>query len=131
MGVTRKLSAVLLSMALVAASACGGGGNGDASKKQEGAAALAVAEYFAQEAAGGRLPEGPQVRGSGTAGIKPLAVNSDQKKDSVTARVCVVFGYSISVTPFTSHARVYIATLRKGAWEIEAVKNEGDCGDVA
>lgn len=116
-------------VAMVAAAACGGGGG--SSKQYTGAGAAAVAQFFEQEAAGGRLPEGQDVSGVGSQQIKTLAVTSDQKKQSVKARVCVEYRYTLRQPPFTARTRVYIATLQSGAWNVEAVKPDGTCDDVA
>jgi hypothetical protein len=116
-------------LAALALAACGGGGN--ASKDHEGAAGSATAQYFVQEATGGRLPEGPNVASIGARAIRPLSVTSDQKKQSVTLRYCVEYQYRENVTPFKTHARVYIASLVKDQWSIESVKDDGTCEGVA
>ena len=127
----RRASAVMLALLLVfavvllAGAACGGGG-GDGSVKNEGAAAVAVAEFFKQEASGAKLPEGVDVIPGGTGAIKPL------KQQSASARVCVEYIYTaLDTKPTAVHTRVYVASLVKGAWNIEAVKPDGTCGDVA
>jgi outer membrane PBP1 activator LpoA protein len=120
------LMSVLAALALVA---CGGSGN--ASKEHEGAVAAATAQYFVQEAQGGRLPEGTNVASIGARAIDALSVTSDQKKQSVTLRYCVEYEYRQNGTPFKTHARVYIASLAKGQWSIESVKDDGTCEGVA
>ena len=113
------------------ASACGGG-SGDSSKNDEGAAAIAVSEFFHQEAAGDRLPDGVNVIPGGTETIKALAVSADQKKESVSARVCVSYIYTaLDAKPPSIHRRVYIASFAKRAWTVEFVKPDGNCDDVA
>jgi hypothetical protein len=119
---------VVAALALSTA-ACGGGGN--ASKDHEGAAASATAQYFVQEARGGRLPEGTNVASIGAQALRALSVTSDQKKQSVTLRYCIEYQYRENVTPFKTHARVYIASLVKDQWSIESVKDDGTCEGVA
>ena len=121
---------VLPAVLALAAAACGGGGS-NASKDHEGAAGSAVAQYFVQEAQGGRLPEGTNVASIGARTILALSVTSDQKKQSVTLRYCVEYQYRENVTPFKTHARVYIASLASGQWSIESVKDDGTCEGVA
>jgi hypothetical protein len=115
--------------ALFVVAACGGGGS--ASKDNEGAAASATAEFFVQEATGGRIPEGQNVASIGAKRVEPLSVNSDQKKQSVKLRYCVEYTYRENVTPFTSHVRVYITQLMKDGWSVESVKPDGTCEGVS
>ncbi len=120
------IATVLVLVTMLLAAACGGSGGGDPSVKNEGAAAVAVAQYFRQEAAGAKLPEGVNVSPSGTGTIKPL------DKQSTSARVCVEYIYTaLDTTPAVVRTRVYVASLVKGAWSIEAVKPDGTCADVA
>ena len=115
---------------LLFSAACGGGGN--AAKDNEGAAGSATAAYFVQEAQGNKLPEGRRVTSVGAEGIQPLAVSSDQKKQSVTLRYCVLYSYREKVTPFASHTRVYITSLlNSGKWSVESVKDDGTCEGVS
>ncbi len=115
------------SLGMATLAACGGSSN---PRKYDGQSASAVVQFFEQERAGGRLPEGTSINGVGTGTIRSLAVTSDQKKQSVTARNCVEYTYTTSKTPFTKAVRVYVATLTKGTWAVEAVKPNGTCDDV-
>ena len=126
----RTITAVALLLLLAAgAAACGGGGN--ASRDHEGAAGAATAQFFVQESNGGRLPEGTNVASIGARTIVPLTVTADQKKQSITLRYCVEYQYRENVTPFKTHARVYITTLTRGEWSFESVKDDGTCEGVA
>lgn len=120
-------SVMLFSVAAVAA-ACGGSAR-TVAQVNEGTAAQVVAQYFVQEAAGGKLPEGPAVSAVGTDQINILNVSSAQKKDAVKARYCIRYRYNDQKT-FAAHNRVYIASLQKDGWVVESVKPEGDCQGV-
>lgn len=122
------IAAAMIAVCVIAV-ACGGGGG--SSKKDEGAAAVAVAQFFHQEAAGDRLPDGVNVIPGGADTIKALAVSGDQKKESVSSRVCVTYIFTaLDAKPPAVHKRVYIASLIKGAWSVEFVKPDGTCDDV-
>jgi outer membrane PBP1 activator LpoA protein len=127
---TRTAAVLMFVLAALALAACGGGGS-NASKDHEGAAASATAQYFVQEAQGGRLPEGTNVASIGARAIHALSVTSEQKKQSVSLRYCVEYQYRENVTPFKTHARVYIVSLANGQWSIESVKDDGTCEGVA
>jgi len=116
--------------ALVAA--CGGGGSKSDPNANQGQAGLAVAQFFRQERDGGVLPQGTRVDFVGTQDIRPLSVSADQKKQSIKARYCVQYRYTMKDSPFTITDRVYIATFKGGTdWSVEAVKPSGNCDDVA
>ena len=114
---------------LVITASCGGG---NASKDSEGAAGVATADYFVQEAQGNKLPEGVNVTSVGAKSITPLGVSSDQKKQSITLRYCVLYAYREKTAPFNTHNRVYITSrLKDGKWSIESVKDDGTCEGVS
>jgi len=116
--------------AAAAASACGGSST-NVAKQNRGAAGAAAGQYFIQEAAGGKLPEGTNVADRGTDNIVVLPLTSDDKKQSVKARYCVAYKY-VSLGPGTPNlTRVYIAKLLKdGGWSVETVKPDGNCDGV-
>jgi hypothetical protein len=124
-----RLAAVAVLVAVLAfAIACSD--NGDAQGKSEGEAVTAVSQFFEQERAGGRLPEGVEgiiKRGVKTNSVVHLDVSDDDKGRSVKERYCMEFTY---VAGTTSHARVYVAELIDGAWDVEAVKPDGTCEGV-
>jgi hypothetical protein len=126
----RKLlwMAVPMLVASMAPFACGGGK--DVAKENTGAAGSAVGQYFIQEAAGGKLPEGTNVQDVGTNQIVVLSLTDDDKKQSVKARYCVAYSYSDMNKPITNHTRVYVAKLLKDGWSVEAVKPDGTCDGV-
>ena len=114
-------AAALGCLSIVAAAACGGGRTSHA-----GAAAAAVAEYWKQEQAGGRLPEGTEVLQSGVQSPVKLKTQSGDKE-----RYCVVFKYLEHAPPQTTHSRVYIARLQGDAWLIETQKPDGNCDGIS
>jgi hypothetical protein len=116
-------------MAAAVAGACGGGTS--AAKKYEGDAASATAQFFVQEANGGKLPEGTEVVSLGSQKIVTLDVSSDQKKASIKVRYCLEYEYREKDQPTKSHKRVYIAQLVKDEWSVESVKPDGDCSGVS
>ena len=119
-----------LAALLAAVAACGGGS--DPSKTEQGAAGSAVAQYWIQEAAGGKLPEAVgNVGAVGTGRIIPLTIRAEERKQTVKARFCVEYQYRENTTPFLTHARVYIAQLAKDGWRVEAVKPDGTCDGVS
>jgi hypothetical protein len=129
---TRRLTfwiGVSVLAAMAAASACGGGK--DVAKENRGAAGTAAGQYFIQEAAGGKLPEGTNVADRGTDDIVVLPLTADDKQQSVKARYCVAYRY-VDLGPGTpNRTRVYIAKLLKdGGWSVEAVKPDGNCDGV-
>ena len=104
--------------------------NGDAQGKSEGDAVTAVSQFFEQERAGGRLPEGVDgiiKRGVKTNSVRHLDVSGDDRARSVKERYCMEFTY---VAGTTSHERVYVAELIDGAWAVEAVNPDGTCEGV-
>jgi hypothetical protein len=128
----RTVAAVTALVALVAvlglAVACSD--NGDAQGKSEGEAVTAVSQFFEQERAGGRLPEGVDgiiKRGVKTNSVVQLDVSGDDRARSVEERYCMTFTY---VADAISHERVYVAQLIDGAWDVEAVRPDGTCEGV-
>jgi hypothetical protein len=104
--------------------------NGDAQGKSEGEAVTAVSQFFEQERAGGRLPEGVDgiiKRGVKTNSVVQLDVSGDDRARSVEERHCMTFTY---VADAISHERVYVAQLIDGAWDVEAVNPDGSCEGV-
>jgi hypothetical protein len=128
-GSSRLVAGVAIAALAVAASACGGGS--DAAKQYEGDAASATAQFFVQEATGGKLPEGTNVVSVGTTNIVSLPLSSDQKKASVKARYCVAYQYQDKDQNYKSHTRVYITQLVRDEWSVESVKPDGDCNGVS
>ncbi|MBI5288207.1 MAG: hypothetical protein HY873_04475 [Chloroflexi bacterium] len=124
--------AVLLSLTSIAIVLVAAGcGDEKSPRRFEGSAAQATAQYWLQEAAGGRLPEGTKVNELGTQGIATLEVTEEQKDQGTKARVCVEFKYTHLVEPFDTHVRVYIATLTdRDEWAVEAVNPDGSCEGV-
>ncbi len=100
-------------------------------RRFEGRAAMAVAQFWKQEAAGGRLPEGTEVAERGTLGIVTLELTSEAKDEDARARVCVEYRYIRGMSPFDVHVRVYIATLHDDEWSVEVVNPDGTCEGVA
>jgi hypothetical protein len=106
--------------------ACGGDKDPE---RFSGSAAMAVAQFWRQEADGGRLPEGTLVAERGTQTIRTLDLASEGQ--GARARVCVEYLYVRAAPPFESHIRVYIATLHDDEWSVESVNPDGTCEDVA
>jgi hypothetical protein len=127
-----RYAAILGGIALTMAIAVACDGSSADSSEHEGAASLATAQFWAQEASGDLLPEGVGVTALGveTNGVRSLEVSDEQEDDGVDARVCVPFRYRQAESPFGVRTRVYIATLRDGAWHVEPVKDDGTCDDV-
>jgi len=125
----RLIAAMAIAALAVAAAACGGGS--DAAKQYQGDAASATAQFFVQEATGGRLPEGTNVVSVGTSSIVSLPVSAEQKKASVKVRYCVAYQYQDKDQNYKSHTRVYITQLVKDEWSVESVKPDGDCNGVS
>ena len=128
----RTVAAIVIFAGLVAvlglAVACSD--NGDAQGKSEGEAVTAVSQFFEQERAGGRLPEGVDgiiKRGVKTNSVVQLDVSDDDKARSVEERYCMTFTY---IAGTTAHERVYVAQLIDGAWDVEAVNPDGSCEGV-
>ena len=97
----------------------------------DGSAAMAVAQYWVQEAAGGKLPEGVKVAERGTQGVVTLDLTDEQKDAGARARVCVEYRYLHGEPPFDVPVRVYIATLNDDdEWAVEAVNPDGTCEGV-
>ena len=127
----RTLAAVAMLAAFVAvlglAVACSDNGGAQGS---EGDAVTAVSQFFEQERAGGRLPEGVDgiiKRGVKTNSVVQLDVSDDDKAQSAAERYCMTFTY---VAGTTSHERVYVAQLIDGAWDVESVSPDGTCEGV-
>jgi hypothetical protein len=121
MKIMRCVVALVATVSLAAGVACG-----SSSKNYDGDAAYAVAQYFNEEAAGGKLPEGVDVTAVGSQQVKRLDKQSGQ-----SARYCVEYEYSLGHSPFTNYSRVYVASLSNGTWTVENVKPDGDCDGVA
>lgn len=125
-----KRSAVTVgaSLATLIAAACGGGGE----TNNTGAAAAAVAQYFVQERAGGRLPQGTDVRGLGieTNNVVTLDVSDDDRARDVSERFCMQYRYQDRANAYKDHWRVYVAELINGAWAVESVNPDGSCEGV-
>lgn len=118
-----RFASVLLGLAAVVAVASACGGDDDDPAKYQGAAASVVSQYWEQERAAGRLPQGQDVRAIGSQGIRPL------ESGDADARICVEFRYVVNVTPFDAHTRVYVATLEDDGWSVVPVKDDGTCED--
>ena len=117
---------VLLPVMLLAGAACGGDDDDDGSDR-EGDAAAAVAAYFTQENAGGRLPEGPNMRPIGIESNALVALDAGDNE----ARFCVPHGYLDPNDGFARHTRIYTAALNDGAWAVEAVEETDTCDGVS
>jgi hypothetical protein len=119
------------SLALVAAAILAACGAEKDPRRFEGSAAQAAAQYWVQEAAGDRLPEGTKVSDLGTQAIVTLDVSDEQKDQGTKARVCVEFKYTTVVAPFEARVRVYVATLTDAdEWVVESVNPDGSCEGV-
>ncbi len=122
---------VVAVLALAVTSLVVGCGGEKDPRRFEGSAAQAVAQYWLQEAAGGRLPEGTKVTDLGTQGVLTLDLTQDQKDQGGKARVCVEFKYTHLIPPFDTHVRVYVATLTDAdEWAVESVNPDGACEGV-
>lgn len=100
-------------------------GDDEPAQDIRGQAALAVGQFWQQELNGNVLPEGRNVIERGTQGIVEL------DSEDAQARVCVEYQYTVSVEPFDSVSRVYVATKSDNAWTFEVVHDNGTCEDVS
>jgi hypothetical protein len=128
-----RLPTIVLTVALAFVAACGGDDGDDDPARFEGAASAAVAAFFAQEADGGRIPEGVNLVRVGIPSDRMFAleINEEQEQDGVTARYCMEYTYRSGEGNAPELKRVYLAQLIDGAWNVSVAKPSGTCEGVA